>query len=111
MKYSVTFNSDNIHGALVDTSSEVFGKARTKKKPWMTNDILDLCDRRRSLKNRRYEGPLAIKNYIKVNQAITRKMKQAKENWISDGFQHIDCGIITGNSKASFNALKLLTQR
>ena len=75
--------TENIHGALVDTASEVLGKARKKNKPWMTNDILDLCDRKRSLKKGRKEGPLAMQNYSQVNQAIRRKMKQVKENWIT----------------------------
>ena len=74
----------NIHEALVDTASEVLGKAIKKKKPWMTNDILDLCERRRSLKKRRKEGPLATQNYSQVNQVIRRKMKEAKENWITN---------------------------
>ena len=38
-------------------------------------------------------------------------MKQAKENWTTDRCQEIDCGIRTGNSKMTFNTLKLLTQR
>ena len=71
----VAGRTENIHGALVDTVSEVLGKARKKEKPWMTNDILEPRGRRRSLKNRRQEGPLAIQNYSKVNQAIRRKMK------------------------------------
>ena len=29
--------TESIHGALVDNSSEVLGKARKKKKSWMTN--------------------------------------------------------------------------
>ena len=45
----------------------------------MTNDIPDLCDRRRSLKKRRKEGPLAIQNYSQVNHAIRRKMKRPKK--------------------------------
>ena len=102
--------TENIHGALVDTASEVLGKARKKEKPCMTNDILDLRDRR-SLKKRRQGGPLAIQNYSQVNQAIRRKMKQTKENWISDRCQEIDCGIRTENSKTAFNTLKLLTQQ
>ena len=28
--------TENIHGELINTASEVFGKARRKKKPWMT---------------------------------------------------------------------------
>ena len=56
-------NIDNItERALVATASEVLGKTMGKKKPWMTNDILDLCYRRRSPKKRRKEGPLAMQN-------------------------------------------------
>ena len=91
--------TENIHGALDDTASQVLSKA---KKPRMTNDILDLCDRRRRLNKRRKEGPLAMQNYSQVNQVLRRKMKQAIENWISDRRQEIDCGIRTANSKDGF---------
>ena len=50
-------------------------------------------------------------DHSKVNQATRRKMKQAKENWISDRCQEIDCGIRTGNSKTAFNAMKFRTER
>ena len=40
-----------------------------------------------------------------------QKKKQAKENWMTDRCQEIDCKIRTGNNKAAFNTLKLLTQR
>ena len=53
---------ENIHGALVDTASEIRGKDQKKKKPWMTNGILDPRDRRRSLKNRIQEGPSQSSN-------------------------------------------------
>ena len=49
----------------------------------MTNDILDLSGRISSLKKGRKGGPLAMQNYGQVNQAIRRKMKQAKDNWIT----------------------------
>ena len=38
-------------------------------------------------------------------------MKQVKENWISDRWQEIDCGIRTGNSKTALNTVKSLTRR
>ena len=37
-----TFNT-----AVTKTASEILGKHRQKKKPWITADILDLCDKRR----------------------------------------------------------------
>ena len=33
--------------AVTETVSEILGKHRQKKKPWVTSEILDLCDKRR----------------------------------------------------------------
>jgi hypothetical protein len=43
-----TFNK-----AVIDTAGEILGKHRRIKKPWVTADILDLCDVRRKLKSKR----------------------------------------------------------
>ena len=40
-----TFNT-----ALTETASEILSKHRQKKKPWITAEILDLCDKRRTEK-------------------------------------------------------------
>ena len=45
-----TFNT-----AATETASEILGKHRQKKKPWITAEILDLCDKRRELKKNRFE--------------------------------------------------------
>ena len=41
--------------AVTATASEILGKDRHRKKPWMTRDIFDLCDERRDLEKKRYE--------------------------------------------------------
>ena len=33
--------------AMTDAASEILGKERRRKKPWVTKDVLDLCDERR----------------------------------------------------------------
>ena len=49
--------------ALTDEASEILGKERRRKKPWITRDVLDLCDKRRHLKKRWHEaeGPKAYR--------------------------------------------------
>ena len=42
--------------AVTDAASEVLGKERRRKKPWVTKDVLDLCYERRELKKKRYEA-------------------------------------------------------
>ena len=45
-----TFNT-----AGTETASEILGKYRQKKTPWITAEILDLCDKRRELRKNRFE--------------------------------------------------------
>ena len=42
--------------AITDAASEILGKERRRKKPWVTKDVLDLCDERRDLKKKWYEA-------------------------------------------------------
>ena len=47
---TTTFNT-----AVTETASEILGKRLQKKKPWVTTEILDLCDKRRELRKKRFE--------------------------------------------------------
>ena len=38
--------------AVTDTAAELLGKQRGKRKPWVTPEILNLCDRGRDLKKK-----------------------------------------------------------
>ena len=65
-----TFNT-----AVTETASEILCKHRQKKKTWITAEILDLCDKRRKLRNKRFDLEESEK-YKKVNN-IKRCMKKA----------------------------------
>ena len=51
-----------------------------RKKPWVTAEILDLCDKRRELRKKRFE-PEGAEKYKEVNSRIKMRRKRAKENW------------------------------
>ena len=55
-----TFNT-----AVTETASEILGKHRQKKKPWITAEILDLCNKRRELRKKRVE-PEGSEKYKEV---------------------------------------------
>ena len=65
--------------AVTDAASEIFGKERSRKKPWVTKNVLDLCDERRDLKKKRYEAEGA-KEYREANRRIQQAVKKAKED-------------------------------
>ena len=45
---TTTFNT-----AVTETGSEILGKHRQKEKSWVTAEILDLCDKRRDLREKK----------------------------------------------------------
>ena len=63
--------------AVTETACEILGKHRQKKKPWITTEILDLCDKRRELRKKRFE-PEGSEKYREVNNNIKRSMKKGK---------------------------------
>ena len=67
-----TFNT-----AVTETASEILGKNRQTKKTWITAEILDLCDKRRELRQKRFK-PEGSERYKEVNNNIKRCMKRAK---------------------------------
>ena len=68
-----TFNT-----AVTETASEMLAKHRQKKKNWITAEILDLCDRRKELRKKRFE-PEGSEKYWEVNN-IKRCIKKKGGN-------------------------------
>ena len=98
-----TFNT-----AVTETASEILGKHRQKKKPWVTADILDLCDKRRKRRKKRFE-PEGSEKYKEVNNNNKRCMKKAKENWIGEQCSKIEENLRKNNSKRAYQLVKDLT--
>ena len=66
-----------LNTAMTETASEILGKHRQKKNPWITAEILDLCDKRRELRMKRFQ-PEGSEKYREVNNNIKRCMKKGK---------------------------------
>ena len=98
-----TFNT-----AVTETASEILGKHRRKKKPWITAENLDLWDKRRELRKKRFEPEGAAK-YKEVNNNIKRCVKRAKENWVGQQCSEIEENLRKNNSKRAYQLVKDLT--
>ena len=61
--------------AVPDIAAELIGKQRQKRKPWVTPEVLDLCDQRRDLKKKRGE-PEGAKDYRMIKRKIRTEMKK-----------------------------------
>ena len=98
-----TFNT-----AVTETASEILCKHRQKQKPWITAENLDLCDKRRELRKKRFE-PEGAEKCKEVNNNIKRCTKKAKENWIGEHGSEIEENLRKNNSKRAYQLVKDLT--
>ena len=79
-----------------------------RKKPWVTAEMLDLCDRRRELRKKRFE-PEGSEKYKEVTNNIKRCMKKAEENWIGEQCSETEETLRKNNSKMAYQLVKDLT--
>ena len=94
--------------AVTDTATELLGKQHRKRKPWVTREILDLCDQRRDLKKKSGE-PEGAKDYGEIKRKIRTEMKMAKETWIQGQCQEVEACLRKNNSKKTYQLVKNLT--
>ena len=104
----VNLLTNTFNKIVTDTASEILGKHRRTKKPWVTADILDLCDKRRELKRRKCDPEGAAK-YREVNKKIKKDMRRAKDNWIAEQCYEIEDSLSKNNSKKAYQIVKDMT--
>ena len=91
--------------AVIDAASEILGKERRRKKPWVTKDVLDLCDESRDLKKKRYEAEGAIE-YREANKRIQKAVKKAKKDRIGAQCEETETCLNKSNSKRAYQLVK-----
>ena len=95
---------------LLTTAEEVLGRQRKKIKPWVTQEVLDLCDKRRQLRAEKHTSDEARAHYQQAHREVRKKMKKVKEKWIEEQCNTIDKDMEKGNSKQAYSTLKALTK-
>ena len=78
------------------------------KKPWVTDNILKLCDKRRELKQKKNTTEGA-KLYKEANQQVKKGMRKALETWIEEQCQGIEENLQKINNKKAYQLVKELT--
>ena len=96
-----TFNT-----AVVETASEILGKHRQKKKTWITAKILDLCNKRKEPRKKRFK-PEGSEKYKEVNNIIKRCMKTAKGKWIGEQCSEIEENLRKNNGKRAYQLVNV----
>ena len=92
---------------MTETQTEILGKHREKKKKWITNELMDMCDLRRELKKTKFEPG---STYKQINNTIKKEMRIAKEIWINNKCTDIGECLIRNNTKKAYQIVNELTK-
>ena len=98
-----TFNT-----AIIETAKEILGKHQRPKKPWVTTEILEMCDKRRELKKNK-KDPEGSKKYKEANNKVRSELRKAKEVWIEQQCTEIEQCLKRNNTKKAYQVTKDLT--
>ena len=91
--------------AMTETANNILGKHRPAKNPWVTDNILKVCDKRRELKQKKNTTECA-KFYREANQQVKKGTKKAKETWTEEQCQCIEENLQKNNSKIAYQLVK-----
>jgi hypothetical protein len=74
---------ERIKQIYTETATKVLGfKNKVKRAPWISDEILELSDKRQQLKQKKSSNPTSRKEYNKLTKEIKRMSKKCKEEWI-----------------------------
>ena len=91
--------TEGFNAAIAEVAQEVLGKQRNKKQPWISNEALDLCDKRREKKGKRKNGPAEAEEYSNTNKEVRTKLREDKETWINQQCETLETEITKNNTK------------
>ena len=95
---------------MTETAGDILGKHRQKKQPWTTDEILEMCDTRRVLKEKKHTTT-GEEAYRDINNKIKQGMRDAREDWIQRQCTVIEENLSKNRSKKAFQTVKELTQQ
>ena len=99
---------NSFNTVVTETANNILVNHRAGKKPWVTDNILKLCDKRRALKLKKNTTEGA-KLYREANQQVKKKsMRKAKKKWIEEQSQDIEENLQKNRSKKAYQLVKEL---
>ncbi|XP_068229351.1 uncharacterized protein [Palaemon carinicauda] len=93
----------------IESANETLGNVRRKTQRWVTNEIMDMCNKRRELKKNKTTH-IGTTEHREINCKIRKSMNQDKEDWIGKQCTEIEEKLEKNNSRRAFQIVKDLTK-
>ena len=98
--------TEGFNAAIDEVAQKVLGKQSNKKQPWISNEALNLCDKRSDNKGKWKNGPAEAEEYSNTNKKVRTKLREDKETWINQQCETLETEITKNNTKKAFDSEK-----
>ena len=102
---------DKFTTGITETAKSILGKRRKTRRPWITKEVLESCDRRRELRRKKNEGKEQLEEYREANKTVRRLLRKAKEEWAEEQANLVESSFESNNARKVFKTIKNLTER
>ncbi|KAI5705447.1 hypothetical protein M8J75_015138 [Diaphorina citri] len=97
---------EDIKQNIIKATDKIIGKDKlVARKPWMTQEILNLILERNKLRNKDQE------KYKQKKNEITTKCRLAKEEWLEHNIKDIELDLLQNNTGKAYNKVKKLQHK
>ena len=79
------------------------------QKPWITAEVLKVCDERREIKQQKLTDNSKNSRYNFLNREIKRQSKQCKDTWINNLCKEVDHCHQASKTRQVYQTIKTLT--
>ena len=93
--------ANKLNAVMTETADEILGKHRRKTQTWVTDEILEMCDKRRDLKKKNRDTTIGAAAYKGCNKKIRKDMDKApKKTGLRNGAPTLKtCSLNKNNSR------------
>ena len=100
---------EKLNTALIDTAKEILGHKPKTEKPWITDEILDLCDQKRQVCNKQDRESRDM--YKRIQRTVNKKIRTALRDYIREKCESCEKDFKSGNNHRMYKTVKELSTK
>ena len=91
--------------SILSAVSNILNQRRSRRKPWISDEVLRLSDARKGLKSKKHESQEFQFQYNSLTQQTCDKVRASKEEWITEKCKEEEGVAIKNDSKTLYNKI------
>ena len=104
-------HAEKIEAAIKKTAEATIPTSRSDKKPWISEDTLELADGKRTLKQTKNILTWKEQEYKNLCKRVKKSARRDKEHWIQEQCKEIEKNLVIRKTRQAYSLIKILRRK